>query len=298
MSYEKRRALIVPKNTEISIARQAELLDISRSGFYYVAKENPEDKKYIDMLDAIYTDYPFYGSRRMHCELIDRYGVSLCREQIQRLMRKMGIEAIYPKRAVNTSVPNASHKKYPYLLKDVVASYPNHVWGTDITYIRTEEGWAYLVALIDWYSRYVVAWEISTSMETEFCLSNLHRALDIAVPDIHNSDQGVQFTDGKYVGILEKAEINISMDGRGRCMDNIFTERLWRTVKYENVFLSSYRNADEARDGLGKYFPFYNTKRRHQSLDRKTPEEVYFEKDSFLKKVEKRGISLRNITKH
>lgn len=278
MSYDERRALVVPEHPEISIGRQAELLDISRSGFYYVARENPEDKKHIDMLDAIYTDYPFFGSRRMHYELIDRYQVSLCREQIQRLMRKMGIEAIYPKKALNTSIPDASHKKYPYLLKDVVASYPNHIWGTDITYIRTEEGWAYLVALIDWYSRYVIAWEVSISMETEFCLSNLHRALAIAVPNIHNSDQGVQFTDGKYVGILENKKINISMDGRGRCMDNIFTERLWRTVKYENVFLSSYRNAPEARLGFEKYFPFYNEKRRHQSLDRRTPAEVYFEK--------------------
>jgi len=278
LSYDERRALIIPNHPEISIARQAELLNVSRSGFYYVARENPEDKKHIDMLDAIYTDYPFYGSRRMQTELVDRFQISLCREQIQRLMRKMGIEAIYPKRNPNTSIPDVSHKKYPYLLKGVVASYPNHIWGTDITYIRTEEGWAYLVALIDWYSRYVIAWEVSISMETEFCLSNLNRALDIAVPNIHNSDQGVQFTDGKYIGILEKAEINISMDGRGRCMDNIFTERLWRTVKYENVFLSSYRNAPEARSGFEKYFPFYNEKRRHQSLERRTPAEVYFEK--------------------
>ena len=270
--------MIVPEHREFSIARQAELLDVSRSGFYYVARENPEDKKHINMIDEIYTDYPFYGSRRMVPEMKDRFQEIIGRERVQHLMRKMGIEAIYPKRAVNTSISDASHKKYPYLLKDIVASYPNHIWGTDITYIRTEEGWAYLVALIDWYSRYVVAWEVSISMETEFCLSNLNRALAIAVPNIHNSDQGVQFTDGRYIGILENEKIRISMDGKGRCMDNIFTERLWRTVKYENVFLSSYRNATEAKDGLGKYFPFYNEKRRHQSLDRRTPAEVYFEK--------------------
>jgi putative transposase len=191
----------------------------------------------------------------------------------------MGIEAIYPKKAKNTSIPDHLHKKYPYLLKDIIASYPNHIWGTDITYIKTEEGWAYLVAEIDWFSRYVISWEISNSMETEFCMNALNQALEIATPTIHNSDQGSQFTDKKYIDILDGKEINISMDGRGRCMDNIFTERLWRTVKYENVFLSSYRNKEEAKEGLDKYFTFYNTKRRHQSLDYRTPEEVYFEKN-------------------
>jgi putative transposase len=277
LSHEERKHLIVPEHPEFSLLRQAELLDISRSSLYYAPKENPEDKKIMDLIDVIYTDLPFYGSRRMKNELLDRYRICACREHIQRLMRKMGIETIYPKKTPNTSASDASHKKYPYLLKDLTASYPNHIWGTDITYIRTEEGWAYLVALIDWYSRYVIAWEISTSMETEFCMSTLNRALVAATPSIHNSDQGVQFTDKKYIGILEENKIGISMDGRGRCMDNIFTERLWRTVKYENIYLSSYRNAPETKEGLGKYFPFYNEKRRHQSLDYRTPAEVYFE---------------------
>ena len=268
--------MIVPKHPGLSILRQSELLDISRTSLYYVKRENPEDKKHMDMIDGIYTDYPFYGSRRIKNELFDRHQICLGREQIQRLMRKMGIEAIYPKKAINTSVSDAAHRKYPYLLNNIIASYPNHIWGTDITYIKMEEGWAYLVALIDWYSRYVIAWELSLSMETEFCLNALNCALAIAIPTIHNSDQGVQFTDRKYVGILEEKQISISMDGRGRCMDNIFTERLWRTVKYENVFLSSYRNISETRDGLGKYFNFYNEKRRHQSLGYRVPTEIYF----------------------
>lgn len=268
----------MPQHPEFSLVRQSELLDISRSSLYYTPKENSEDKKIMDMIDVIYTELPFYGSRRMKNELCDRNQICLCRKHVQRLMRKMGIEVIYPKKAPNTSASDISHQKYPYLLKDTIASYPNHIWGTDITYIRTEEGWAYLVALIDWYSRYVISWEISTSMETEFCMNTLNRALITATPTIHNSDQGVQFTDKKYTCILEENKIEISMDGRGRCMDNIFTERLWRTVKYENIYLSSYRNAPETRDGLSTYFPFYNDKRRHQSLDYQTPAEVYFGK--------------------
>lgn len=155
---------------------------------------------------------------------------------------------------------------------------PNHVWGTDITYVRLEEGWAYLVAYLDWFSRYVIAWELSSSLETEFCIAALERALSFARPDIHNSDQGVQFTDKDYTARLEQSGTKISMDGRGRCMDNIFTERLWRTVKYENIFLKSYRNIAEAEKGLSEYFPFYNNDRPHQSLGYKTPAEVYFGK--------------------
>jgi putative transposase len=208
-------------------------------------------------------------------ELLDRNQIVIGREQVQRLMRLMGIEAIYPKKGKNTSVGDASHHKYPYLLKDITASYPNHIWGVDITYIRMETGWAYLVAILDWYSRYVISWELSLKMETEFCISTLDRAFRVGMPLLHNSDQGVQFTDKRYIGMLEEKKIGISMDGRGRCMDNIFTERLWRTVKYENVFLSSYRNLEEARAGLEKYFTFYNEKRRHQSLEYRTPVSLY-----------------------
>lgn len=192
-------------------------------------------------------------------------------------MREMSLEAIYPK--PKTSVSSPEHKKYPYLLNDIHASFPNHIWGTDITYIRLEFGWAYLIAFLDWFSRYVIAWELSLSLETDFCITALNRALEIAHPKIHNSDQGVQFTSTGYTGILEESDIEISMDGRGRCMDNIFTERLWRTVKYEDVYLKSYRNIGEAREGLSEYFTFYNTERRHQSLDYRTPEKMYFEKN-------------------
>jgi len=229
----------------------------------------------MNSIDKIYTSRPFYGSRRIRNDLKDYYDIRICREHVQRLMRLMGIEAIYPKKKFNLSQNRTLHKIYSYLLKDYQITEPNQVWGTDITYIRLEKGWAYLTAILDWHSRYVVAWEISETMESDFCIANLQRALEIALPEIHNSDQGVQFTDKKYTEILESKKIQISMDGRGRCMDNIFTERLWRTVKYENVFLKSYRDAIDARAGLKDYFKFYNTERRHMSLDNQTPEFIY-----------------------
>lgn len=275
MSHKEKIAF-VESHPVLSLSRQTELLGISRSSFYYEPKEREEDKKHMDMIDAIYTDLPFYGSRRIRNELRDRFGEHVCREHVQRLMRIMGIEAIYPK--PNTSIASPEHKKYPYLLTGVSASRPNHIWGTDITYVKLETGWAYLTALLDWFSRYVVAWELSPTLETDFCISSLNRAFGTAVPQIHNSDQGTQFTSSEYTGILEEREVKISMDGRGRCMDNIFTERLWRTVKRENIYLHSYRDITEARAGLIEYFSFYNEKRRHQSLDYQTPENVYFGK--------------------
>lgn len=229
----------------------------------------------MNSIDKIYTAKPFYGSRRIKNDLKDYYDIRICREQVQRLMRLMGIEAIYPKKKFNLSQNRTLHKIYSYLLKDYPITEPNQVWGTDITYIRLEKGWAYLTAILDWHSRYVISWEISETMESDFCIANLQNALEIALPEIHNSDQGVQFTDKKYTGILENHKVQISMDGRGRCMDNIFTERLWRTVKYENVFLKSYHSAIDARAGLKDYFKFYNTERRHMSLDNRTPEFVY-----------------------
>lgn len=268
--------MIVPLHPQLSVGEQAKLLGISRSSFYYTPVQNPEDKKHMDMIDAIYTDLPFYGSRRIQNELRDRYDEAVCRERIRRLMRLMEIEAVYPK--PDTSAAHPEYRKYPYLLRNTAASFPNHIWGTDITYIRLEEGWAYLIAYLDWFSRYVIAWELSLSMETEFCIAALDRALRAAAPKIHNSDQGSQFTNREYTEILKGRGIAISMDGRGRCMDNIFTERLWRTVKRENVYLMSYRNVAEARSGLTEYFAFYNTKRRHQSLEYRTPAEAYFGK--------------------
>lgn len=227
------------------------------------------------VIDELFTAYPFYGSRRIQSSLTD-HRISICREHVQRLMRIMGLHAIYPKRRANTSISDTAHKKYPYLLHTVLITRPNHVWGTDITYIRLENGFAYLVALIDWFSRYVLAFELSRSLETEFCMIALNRALRTATPAIHNSDQGTQFTDERYTTILQSHDIEISMDGRGRCMDNIFTERLWRSVKYEDVYLKAYQNIHEAREGLTRYFTFYNTIRKHQSLKYRTPSDVYY----------------------
>lgn len=236
----------------------------------------------MNAIDTIYTDCPFYGSRRMQYELNARYRITICREHVQRLMRRMGLEAIYPKKYKSLSDPDIQHKKYPYLLTNITASFPNHIWGTDITYVRMETGWAYLVALLDWFSRYVIAWQLSPNLEIEFCLENLTQGLLTGIPEIHNSDQGSHFTSPRYTGLLTAKDIQISMDGRGRCMDNIFTERLWRTVKYENVYLKSYRDIAEAKQGLTEYFQFYNTKRPHQSLDNMTPAAAYFKNQSTI----------------
>lgn len=227
-------------------------------------------------IDKIYTDYPFYGSRRIRYELGQTHRILVARDHVRRLLRIMGIEAIYPKTKPNTSQPNQQHRKYPYLLKGLKIIRPNQVWGTDITYIKLENGWCYLVAFIDWHSRYVVSWALSPTLEIPFCLSALDSALKIAVPEISNSDQGSHFTSEQFLQPLIAQKVQISMDGRGRCMDNIFTERLWRTIKYENVFLKSYRTIDEANLGLTEYLQFYNTKRPHQSLDYQTPAAVYF----------------------
>ena len=231
------------------------------------------DIRIMHAIDRLYTQYPFYGSRRMRHALLDDAGIAICREHVQRLMRTMGIEAVYPKK--RTSIPGEGHRIYPYLLKNLTMRRPNHVWGTDITYIRMTEGFCYLVAILDWFSRYVIAWELSPTMEVGFCAAALRSALARAIPDIHNSDQGAQYTAEEYTAILLTHNIAISMDGVGRCMDNIFTERLWRSVKYEEVYLKSYRTIDDARDGLTRYFSFYNEKRRHQSLEYKTPAQVY-----------------------
>jgi putative transposase len=279
-------ALIEPDHLFLTVSRQAELLGLNRQVHYYqpADKANAQRllKRDMDAIDAIYTDYPFYGSRRMQVELVDRYGIDIGRARIRKVMRLLGLEAIYPK--PNTSKPGivTGHAIYPYLLRGVKAGYPNHLWGTDITYIRTAEGYVYLVAFIDWYSRYVLSWQLSDTLQNEFVLEALRDALcfvadcGLSVPDIANSDQGSHFTSEAYLALLEQAGIQISMDGRGRCLDNIFTERLWRSLKYENVFPSSYQNLEEAQAGLEQYFRFYNHKRRHQSLDYQTPAAVYF----------------------
>jgi putative transposase len=238
-------------------------------------KQSTEDLQIMQAIDEIFTRCPFYGSRRIHRDLKDDYGLPICREHVQRLMRLMRIEAIHPKK--RTTIPNKDHGVYPYLLRNLPIIRPNQAWGTDITFIRLLGGFCYLVAILDWFSRYVLAWKLSATMETDFCLAALTEALKLAVPEIHNSDQGSQFTSLEYLALLkDHPQIQISMDGRGRCMDNIFTERLWRSVKYEEVYLKNYQALTEAEAGINHYFQFYNTKRKHQSLDYKTPYEVYF----------------------
>lgn len=190
-------------------------------------------------------------------------------------MRVMGLEAIYPKKNKNTSISDNSHRKYPYLLAGLPIVRPNQVWGTDITYIRLQNGFCYLVALLDWYSRYVVAWKLSETLKIDFCMENLTEALNGATPEIHNSDQGSHFTSPRYTGLLIAKNIQISMDGRGRCMDNIFTERLWRTIKYEDVYLKEYQTLTEALAGIATYLHWYNHERKHSALDYRTPVEVY-----------------------
>lgn len=277
-------ALIEPNHPNLTISRQAELLGINRQAYYYEPTSKDAVtallKTHSDAIDRIYTKYPFYGSRRIRLELMDMYNIDIGRERIRHVMQLLGLEAVYPK--PNTSQPAPGHKIYPYLLRGVKASYPNHIWGTDITYIKTSNGFVYLVAFMDWYSRYVVSWQLSDNLELDFVLEALQTALQLMddcglpMPDICNSDQGSHFTATDYIELLKRANIKVSMDGRGRYLDNIFTERLWRTVKYENVFLSSYVNIDDAREGLTEYFKFYNNKRRHQRLDDKTPTRVYF----------------------
>lgn len=272
----REKVLLLDRDHPISLTRQCELMDISRASAYYQPMVDEQDVKIMSLIDKIFTDYPFYGSRRIRYELGQTYQILIARDHVRRLLRIMGIEAIYPKSKPNTSLANEQHRKYPYLLKDLPIIRPNQVWGTDITYIKLETSWCYLIAFIDWFSRYVISWELSPTLEIPFCLTALERALKTAAPEISNTDQGSHFTSEQFLNPLLNKNVKISMDGRGRCMDNIFTERLWRTVKYENVFLKSYRTIGEATVGLNDYFQFYNTKRPHQSLDYQIPTAVYF----------------------
>jgi len=274
----REKSALADRNSDIAIARQAELLSISRSTVYYEPRVSQEDILIMNAIDEIYTECPFYGHRRILPELKEKYGIAIGKKRTISLMKEMGLQAIYPKKKLNLSDPDRNSKKFPYLLSGLPIIRPNQVWGTDITYIRLRDGFAYLAAIMDWYSRYVLAWQLSQTLESGFCLLTLKKALKINVADIHNSDQGVQFTDKDYLAILEENKVRISMDGRGRYLDNIFTERLWRTVKYENVYLNDYANFGEAGGGLKQYFRFYNERRRHQSLGYKTPAQIYFQK--------------------
>jgi putative transposase len=258
---------------DISLTRQCELLNISKGTFYYKPIGiDPYSLNLMDLLDRQFTDTPFYGSRRMTAWL-NRQGFPVNRKRVQRLMRLMGIEAIYPK--ANLSKRRKDHEVYPYLLKGVTIQEPNHVWSTDITYIRVGRGFVYLTAIMDWFSRYVISWRLSNTLESDFCVDALNEALALSKPLIFNTDQGSQYTSKKFITPLKAQGVQISMDSKGRALDNIFVERLWRTVKYEEVYIKEYNSARDAYKSLKEYFLFYNNKRLHQSLGYLPPCEVY-----------------------
>lgn len=274
MSIEEKCGGIELAHPHLSIRRQCEILGLNRSTLYYEPAPVPEEEDQIMReIDEIYTRMPFYGVPRMTAELIRR-GYQVGEKRVRRLMKEMGIRAIYPK--PNLSKPGKAHLIYPYLLKDVEIRMRNHVWSTDITYIRMNRGFIYLVAVMDWYSRYVLSWEVSISLDVEFCIEALEKAFREGIPSIFNSDQGSQFTSEAFTGRLLERGIKISMDGRGRAYDNIFIERLWRSLKYEEVYLNDYETIADARLGIGRYFELYNHERLHQALEYETPASVYF----------------------
>jgi putative transposase len=257
----------------LSLKTQCDLLSLNRTHLYYQPlPPSPQELHIKRRIDELYTACPFYGSRKITVLL--QKELSINRKAVQRHMREMGLAGIVP--GPNTSKRAAEHRVFPYLLRHLTASCPNHIWGIDITYIRLLTGWLYLVAVLDWYSRYVLAWELSDTLELPFVLACARAALAQAVPQIWNSDQGSHFTSPQYVDLLLGQGVLVSMDGHGRARDNIFTERLWRTVKYEEVYLTEYANPREARHGLSRYFPFYNCERPHQALAYQTPAGVYF----------------------
>jgi putative transposase len=266
-------ALVERDSEEISLTTQAKLLSINRTSIYYKPVPPSEEEIAIKhCIDEIYTQRPFYGSRRITVQL-RRQNMNVNRKRVQRYMREMGIAGICP--GPNLSKRNTAHRIYPYLLRGVTISHPNQVWGIDITYIRLKHGWMYLVAVLDWYSRFIVSWELDQVLEIPFVLSAVKRALGQAKPLIWNSDQGSHFTSPQYIQILQDTGVQISMDGKGRATDNIFTERFWRSIKYEEVYLNDYTSPREARQRIGQYIDFYNNDRPHQSLGYKTPAEVY-----------------------
>lgn len=266
--------MVSPKQP-LSVARQCRLLDLPRSTYYYRPKPVPEaDLELMRKIDECHLERPFYGSRRLK-DWLELLGYAVSRKKVQRLMREMGLTALYPKR--NLSKRNQAHKVYPYLLKGLVIDRPNQVWAADVTYLPMAKGFLYLVAIIDWYSRKVLAWELSNSMDASFCVDALETALrKYGKPEIFNTDQGSQFTSEAFTSVLKENDIRISMDGKGRWVDNVFVERLWRSLKYEEVYLKGYANVTEARKSISAYLDFFNRDRRHQSLDRRTPDQVYY----------------------
>jgi putative transposase len=266
---------MIEKGAELPVTRQCEILQLSRSSIYYrPVPISPKELELMRLIDEIHLARPFWGSRNIRDELWAR-GHRIGRGQVRRLMRKMGIVALYVKPRL--SIPNISHRKYPYLLRGIVIDRPDQVWTADITYIPMAKGFCYLVAVMDWYSRMVLSWRLSNTLDSAFCIDALQEAIEqYGCPEIFNTDQGCQFTADAFTTVLRANNIAISMDGKGRWQDNVFIERLWRSVKYEDVYLKAYASASELRAGLTDYFKFYNMKRWHQNFDRKTPAMVYF----------------------
>lgn len=266
---------MIDREHELPVSKQAKVLNISRGSVYYLPRPVPEhDLALMRRIDELHMDYPFAGSRMMQ-GLLKQEGFAVGRKHTATLMKKMGIEALY--RRPRTSKPGPGHKIYPYLLKQMKVDRPNQVWATDISYIPMAKGFVYLCAVIDWFTRRVLAWRVSITMETAFCVEALEEALEKhGAPAIFNTDQGSQFTAEAFTGVLKERSIAISMDGKGAWRDNVFVERLWRSVKYEEVYLKAYASVAEARDSLGQYFTFYNARRPHQALDGMTPDQAYF----------------------
>ena len=284
MSRQERKAKISPGHA-LPVVNQCKLLSISRSSAYYHPKATSSSElELMRQIDELNLRYPFYGARRLRDALWDEHQVRVTRKRLRRLMRLMGLRAIYPGNK-GTSKPNKAHRVYPYLLSDLDINRSNQVWCTDITYLPMAQGFAYLVAIMDWHSRKVLSWRVSNVMDTDFCIEALNEAINrYGTPEIFNSDQGAQFTASVFTEELKQHNIRISMDGKGRWIDNVFIERLWRSVKYEEVYLHAYENINQAKEGLKKYFLFYNTIRKHQTLKSK-PDEVYYADLPLLKQV-------------
>ncbi len=278
--------LLEKNNSDISLSRQCELLGINRTSYYYKPRTSKleEDIEYKRLILKEYLDYPFYGYRKI-TKALQEEGHSINHKRIYRLMQEMGIQAIYPK--PNLSKPCAQHKKYPYLLNGLEIKHPNHVWATDITYLKIAGGFIYLSAIIDLYSRKTLSWKISNTLDVDFCIEVLEEAvMKYGKPEILNSDQGSQFTSNDFISKVEEHKIKISMDGKGRAKDNIFIERLWRSLKYEDIYIREYESIVECIEGVNRYFNFYNSQRFHQSLKYKTPDEVYFEYNNKMPKLQ------------
>lgn len=273
-SVAQKRQRIDPAHAQVSVRRQCELVGLNRASYYYqAAQESPLNLELMRKIDEQYLETPDYGWPRMTA-ILQRQGYKINHKRVQRLMYKMGLQAIYPR--PRPKVERHNHKIYPYLLAGVEIGRPNQVWSTDITYIPLQTGFMYLVAVIDWFSRYILAWELSNTLDGHFCQVALQQALTQGRPQIFNTDQGVQFTATAFTDILSQAEIQISMDGRGRALDNIFIERFWRSLKYEDIYIWNYASVPELLAGLQRYFTRYNRHRPHQSLGYRTPAEVFF----------------------